>query len=75
MCKIFRDIPPKIRQKINFTIQDAVLVLEFLAKFVNEFDTEGEDEAKDFRLLPEFLSSIALKQFTSVSQAARAHYG
>lgn len=75
MHKILRDILPKVRQEITFTGQNAVLVLDFLAKLVIEFDTQEVNEDQAFRLLPEFLSGIALKQFTSISQTAGAHHG
>lgn len=49
-------------------------MLVFLAKLVNEFDTQEVNEALAFRLLLEFLSGVALTQFTSVSQTAEAHH-
>ena len=47
----------------------------FLAKFVQEFDTQEMNEGQAIRLLPEFLSGIALRQYTSVSQTAGSHHG
>ena len=59
----------------TFSGEDGVLVLDFLAKLVQEFDTQEMNEGQAIRLLPEFLSGIALRQYTSVSQTAGAHHG
>lgn len=61
--------------EINFSGTDTVLVLDFLAKLVNAFDSQEMNEAEAFQLLLEFLGGIALKQFTSVSQTAGTHHG
>lgn len=50
-------------------------MLDFSSKFINEYDIQEMKEAQAFRLLPEFLRVIALKQFTSVSQIAGAPHG
>ena len=73
--KIRRDIPPKVKKDNTFTGEDGVLVLDFLAKLVQEFDTQEMNEGQAIRLLPEFLSGIALRQYTSVSQTAGSHHG
>ena len=75
MRKIRRDIPPKVKRDITFTGDDGVLVLDFLAKLVQEFDTQEMNEGQAVRLLPEFLSGIALRQYTSVSQMAGSDHG
>ena len=75
MRKIGRDIPPKVRKDNTFTGEDGVLVLDFLARLVQEFDTQEMNEGQAIRLLPEFLSGIALRQYTSVSQTAGSHHG
>ena len=73
--RIRRDIPPKVKRDITFTGDDGVLVLDFLAKLVQEFDTQEMNEGQAIRLLLEFLSGIALRQYTSVSQTAGSHHG
>ena len=70
-----RKIPPKVKRDNTVTGQDGVLVSEFLAKLVQEFDTQEMNEGQAIRLLPEFLSGIALRQYTSVSQTAGTHHG
>ena len=59
----------------TFTGEDGVLVLDVLAKLVQEFDTQEMNEGQAIRLLPEFLGGIALRQYTSVSQTAGSHHG
>ena len=73
--KIGRDIPPKMERDNTFSGEDGVLVLDFLAKLVQEFDTQKINEGQAIRLLPELLSGIALRQYTSVSQTAGSHHG
>ena len=73
--KIRRNIPRKVKKDNTFTGEDGVLVLDFLAKSVQEFDTQEMNEGQAIRLLPEFLSGIALRQYTSVSQTAGSHQG
>ena len=75
MRKIRRDILSKVRKDNTFTGEDGVLVLDFLAKLVQAFDTQEMNEGQAIRLLPEFLSGIALRQYTSVSQTAGSHHG
>ena len=75
MRKIRRDISPKVNRDNTFTGEDGVLVLDFLAKLVQEFDTQEMNEGQAIRFLPEFLSGIALRQYTSVSQTAGSHHG
>ena len=72
---IRRDIPPKVKRDNTFSGEDGVLVLDFLAKLVQEFDTQEMNEGQAIRLLPEFLIGMALRQYTSVSQTARFHHG
>ena len=50
-------------------------MLDFLAKLVQEFDTQEMHEGQAIRQLSEFLSGIALRQYTSVSQTAGSHHG
>ena len=66
MRKLKRDIPPKVKGYKTFTGEDGVLLLDFLAKFVQEFDTQEMNEGQAIRLLPEFLSGMALTHYTSV---------
>ena len=40
MRNIRRDIPHKVKKDNTFTGEDGVLVLDFLAKLVQEFDTQ-----------------------------------
>ena len=75
MRKSRQDIPPKVRRDDTFTGEDGVLVLDVLAKLVQELDTQDMNEGQAFRLLPEFLGGIALGQYTSVSQTAGSHHG
>ena len=72
--KIRREIPPKVKRDNTVTGEDKVLVLNFLAKLVQEFDTQEMNDGQAIRLLPEFLSGIALRQYTSVSQTAGSHH-
>ena len=72
---IRRDIPPKVKRDDTFTGEDGVPVLDFLAKLVQEFDTQEMNEGQAIRLLPEFLSGMALRQYTCVSQTAGSHHG
>ena len=51
MQNITRDIPPKVKRDITFTGEDGVLVLEFLAKLVQEFDTQEMNEGQAIRLV------------------------
>ena len=73
--KIRRDKPPKVKRDNTFKGEDGVLVLDFLAKLVQEFDTQEMNEGQAIRLLPAFLGGIALRQYTSVSQTAGSHHG
>ena len=75
MRKSRRDIPPKVNSDNTFSGEDGVLVLDFLAVLVQEFDTQEMNEGQAICLLPEFLSGIALRQYTSVSQTAGSHHG
>ena len=72
--KIRRDIPPKVKRDNTFTGEDGVLVLDFLAKLVQEFDTQEMSEGQAIRLLLEFVSGIALRQYNSVSQTTGIHH-
>ena len=74
MRRIMRDILPKMKRDNTFTGEDGALVLEFLAKLVQEFDTQEMNEGQAIRLVPEFLGGIALRQYTSVSQTAGSHH-
>ena len=60
MRGIGRYIPPKAKRYNTVTGDDGVLVLDFLAKFVQEFDTQEMNEGQAIRLLPAFLGGIAL---------------
>ena len=59
--KIRRDIPPKVKRDNTFSGEDGVLVLNVSAKLVQEFDTQEMNQGQAIRLLPEFLSGIALR--------------
>ena len=71
---IRRDIPPKVKRDNTSSGEDGVLVLDFLAKLVQEFDRQEMNEGQAIRLLPEFLSGMALRQYTYVSQTAGSHH-
>ena len=44
MRKFRRDILPKVKRNRTLSGEDGVLVLEFLAKLVQEFDTQEMNE-------------------------------
>ena len=75
MQKFRRDILPKMKRDNTFSREDGVLVLDLLAKLVQEFDTQEMNEGQAIRLLPKFFSGIALRQYTSVSQTAGYNHG
>ena len=75
MRNVRQDIPPKAKRDNTFTGEDGVLVLAFLAKLVQDFDTQEMNEGQAIRFLPNFLGGIAMRQYTPVSQTAGSHYG
>ena len=64
-----------VKRHNTFTGNDGVLVLDFLAKLVQEFDTQEMNEGHAIRLLPELFGGISLRQNTYVSKTAGSHHG
>lgn len=73
--RIYKNIPPKLKKDNTFTSTDGVLVLESLAKIVQELNIQEMNEGQAIRILPEFLDAIALMQFNSVSQTCGSLFG
>lgn len=63
-------------KKDNTSIDaDRVLVLEILAKIVQEFDTQEMKEAQAICILPAFLDGMDLNPFKSVSLISGSRFG
>ena len=62
------DITPKVKRDNTSANDDGVLVLDFMANLVQEFDPQELNEGQAIRLLPEFLGETFPRQYTSVSQ-------
>ena len=74
MRKIRRDIQPMVKRVNMITGDDNVLVLDFLAKLVQEFNTQEMNNGQGIRLLPEFPGGISPRQYTYVSQTVGSHH-
>lgn len=61
--------------KQKFSGEDPILVLDFLARFVQEADVLEMSEAQAYVALPYFLSGMAEDQYNSVRGSSRASEG
>ena len=57
--------------KRKFSVQDPILILDFLTRMVEECDTLGMSEAQEFMALPQFLSDNARTLYRAMKSVSR----
>ena len=75
MRKLRRYIPLKVMRDNKLTGEDGGLVLDFLASWFRNLTFKKMNDGQAIRVLPEFLSGIALRQYTFVPQTAGSNHG